>query len=250
VADAAGLQVLTTGYKGNFLCLKRLEHERFKQIAEIQHDNTTYRIAFPLAGDFQLENGLVACGLAIATGAEPAAAIQALEKLEGAPGRLELVGYSKDQAPCYVDYAHKPEALEHVLASLRPFTTGKIICVFGCGGDRDPGKREIMGEISARMADLTIVTDDNPRTEDGTAIRAQIMKAAKGAVEIGDREEAIFSAVSKLQEGDCLVVAGKGHEPGQIVGTKVLPFSDHEVVRRALIESGGTKYGMEYGDSA
>lgn len=243
VAKAAGLEVLTTGHKGDFLSLKRLEHERFKQIAEIQHDNKNYRIEFPLAGDFQMANALVACGLAIATGADAGQAIKALETLNGAPGRLELVGYSKDQAPCYVDYAHKPEALEHVLDSLRPFTAGKIYCVFGCGGDRDPGKREIMGEIATRLGDVVIVTDDNPRTENAEAIRRQVMVGAKGAIEIGDREEAIFHCVNALQKGDCLVVAGKGHEPGQIIGDKILPFSDHEVIRRALSENGGSSYG-------
>lgn len=243
IAKEAGLKILTTGHKGEFLSLKRLEHERFKQIAEIQHDNVTYRIEFPLAGDFQMSNALVACALAIATGAEAGQAIKALENLKGAPGRLELVGYSRDNAPCYVDYAHKPEALEHVIQSLRPFTSGKVYCVFGCGGDRDPGKREIMGEIASRLADVVVVTDDNPRTEKAEEIRRQVMVGTKGAVEIGDREEAIFHCVNALQKGDCLVIAGKGHEPGQIVGDKILPFSDHEVVRRALNEAGGSSYG-------
>lgn len=250
VAKEAGLQVLTTGHKGEFLSLKRLEHERFKQIAEIQHENVTHRIEFPLAGDFQMANALVACGLAIATGADASSAIKALEKLNGAPGRLELVGYSKDQAPCYVDYAHKPEALEHVIQSLRPFTSGKVYCVFGCGGDRDPGKREIMGEIASRLADVVVVTDDNPRTENAAEIRKQVMNGAVGALEIGDREKAIFHCVNALEVGDCLVVAGKGHEPGQIVGDTVLPFSDHEVVRRALSEKGGSSYGATYGASS
>ncbi|MFK7903272.1 MAG: UDP-N-acetylmuramoyl-L-alanyl-D-glutamate--2,6-diaminopimelate ligase [Nitratireductor sp.] len=243
IAKDAGLKVLTTGQNGTYLSLKRLEHERFNQVAEITHEDKIYRVKFPLAGDFQMQNALVACGLAIATGAEPKAAINALQTLQGAPGRLELVGYSKDKAPCYVDYAHKPEALEHVILSLRPFTTGKVYCVFGCGGDRDAGKREIMGEIAQRLADVVVVTDDNPRTENAGAIRAQVMKGAPTALEIGDREEAIFHCISNLQEGDCLVVAGKGHEPGQIVGDKVLAFSDHEVVRRALSEHGGKPYG-------
>lgn len=243
IAKEAGLKVLTTGHKGDFLSLKRLEHERFKQIAEIQHENITYRIAFPLAGDFQMANALVACGLAIATGCDAKQAIMALENLNGAPGRLELVGYSKDQAPCYVDYAHKPEALEHVIQSLRPFTSGKVYCVFGCGGDRDPGKRQIMGEIASRLCDVVVVTDDNPRTENAAEVRKQVMAGAVGAIEIGDREAAIFHCVTALKKGDCLVVAGKGHEPGQIVGDKILPFSDHEVVRRALSENDGTSYG-------
>lgn len=238
-AGESGRNPLTVGRAGKFISLKRVEHERFSQIAEFQHDGKTYRIKFPLAGDFQIANALVAAGLAIASGTDAKTAIHALEHLKGAPGRLELVGRSKEQAPCYVDYAHKPEALENVLTSLRPFTTGKLICVFGCGGDRDPGKRPIMGEIAARLADLVIVTDDNPRSEDPAMIRRQIMEAAKGASEIGDRREAIESAVNMLEAGDCLVVAGKGHETGQLVKGVNHPFSDHDVLREALVAGGG-----------
>ncbi|MGB7335144.1 MAG: UDP-N-acetylmuramoyl-L-alanyl-D-glutamate--2,6-diaminopimelate ligase [Salaquimonas sp.] len=242
-AEASGHQVLTVGRKGAFLKLMRVEHEQFCQIAEIRHEQKLYRIVFPLAGDFQIANGLVAAGLAIASGTDVATALHALEKLQGAPGRLDLVGYSKDKAPCYVDYAHKPEALENVLTSLRPFTTGKLVCVFGCGGDRDPGKREIMGEIASRLSESVIVTDDNPRTEEPAAIRKQILKAAPKAIEIGDRREAIMKAVASLQKGDCLVVAGKGHEVGQTVGAVTHPFSDHEVMRDALIANGGRLVG-------
>jgi UDP-N-acetylmuramoyl-L-alanyl-D-glutamate--2,6-diaminopimelate ligase len=238
-ATQAGRHPLSVGRAGDFISLKRVEHERFSQIAELQHEGVTYRVRFPLAGDFQIANALVAAGLAIASGTQAKTAIHALEHLKGAPGRLELVGRSKDQAPCYVDYAHKPEALENVLLSLRPFTTGKLICVFGCGGDRDPGKRPIMGEIAARLADLVIVTDDNPRSEEPATIRKQIMDAAKGASEIGDRREAIESAVSMLKAGDCLVVAGKGHETGQLVKGVNHPFSDHDVLRDALVGAGG-----------
>ncbi|MFZ1813887.1 MAG: UDP-N-acetylmuramoyl-L-alanyl-D-glutamate--2,6-diaminopimelate ligase [Rhizobiaceae bacterium] len=233
-ARRAGLDVKTVGRKGTFLSLKRVEHERFRQIAEIQIGVDIFRIEFPLAGDFQIANGLVAAGMAIATGTSAADAMAALEKIKGAPGRLDLAGKTETGAAVYVDYAHKPEAMENVLQSLRPFTTGRLMLVFGCGGDRDPGKRPIMGEIAARLSDIAIVTDDNPRNEVPATIRAQIMAECPGGLEIGDRHEAIFRAISMMEAGDCLVVAGKGHEEGQIVGDKTLPFSDHKVVREAL----------------
>ena len=238
VAQKAGLEVLTVGRRGNLLALKRDEHERFRQHAEIMHDGTNYEIDMPLAGEFQISNALVAAGLAIATGTPAADALAALEKLKGASGRLELIGHTPNGAQAYVDYAHKPEALENVLSSVRPFTTGRVVAVFGCGGDRDPGKRPIMGEIASRLADVVIVTDDNPRSEKPEAIRAAIMEAAPGATEIAARREAIRTAVAMLQPGDTLIVAGKGHEIGQIIGDKVLHFSDHEEVRAALAESG------------
>jgi UDP-N-acetylmuramoyl-L-alanyl-D-glutamate--2,6-diaminopimelate ligase len=233
-ARAAGNHVLTVGRKGDFLKLNRVEHERAKQRAEIVHDGDIYEIDLPLAGDFQIANALVSAGLAISTGTSAPAAMAALEKLKGAPGRLDLVGATAAGAPVYVDYAHKPDALENVLASVRPFTTGRVIVVFGCGGDRDRGKRPIMGEIATRLADVTIVTDDNPRTEVPAEIRAAIMAAAPGAIEIGDRRKAIHEAVAMLRAGDTLIVAGKGHEEGQTVGAETLPFSDHDEVRMAL----------------
>lgn len=236
VARKAGLDVLTVGRKGNFLCLKRAEHERFHQRAEIVHDGETYEIDLPLAGDFQIANALVAAGLAMATGTDARTALSALEHLEGAPGRLELVGHTKDGAQAYVDYAHKPEALENVLESVRPFTTGRVVVVFGCGGDRDAGKRPIMGEIATRLADIVVVTDDNPRSEEPASIRRQILDAAPGAMEIADRREAIRTAVSLLRSGDTLIVAGKGHETGQTVGAETRHFSDHEEVAHALQE--------------
>ncbi|MCK9552778.1 UDP-N-acetylmuramoyl-L-alanyl-D-glutamate--2,6-diaminopimelate ligase [Aquamicrobium sp.] len=235
-ARTAGNHVLTVGRKGDFLKLNRVEHERAKQRAEIVHDGDIYEIDLPLAGDFQIANALVSAGLAISTGTSAPAAMAALEKLKGAPGRLDLVGATTAGAPVYVDYAHKPDALENVLASVRPFTTGRVIVVFGCGGDRDRGKRPIMGEIATRLADVTIVTDDNPRTEVPADIRAAIMAAAPGAIEIGDRRKAIHEAVAMLRAGDTLIVAGKGHEEGQTVGAETLPFSDHDEVRMALKE--------------
>lgn len=235
-ARAAGLNVLTVGRHGDFLRLKRVEHERHRQRAEVEVDGVLHEVDLPLAGDFQIANALVSAGLAISTGTSVAKALMALEKLKGAPGRLDLVGTAANGAPVYVDYAHKPDALENVLASVRPFTTGRVIVVFGCGGDRDRGKRPIMGEIATRLADVVIVTDDNPRSEVPETIRAAILEAAPGAIEIGDRRKAIHEAVGMLHAGDTLIVAGKGHEEGQTIGTETLHFSDHEEVRSALRE--------------
>ncbi|WP_281060560.1 cyanophycin synthetase, partial [Mesorhizobium sp. M7A.F.Ca.MR.148.00.0.0] len=235
-ARAAGLEVLTVGRHGDFLRLKRVEHERHRQRAEVEADGVLYEIDLPLAGDFQISNALVSAGLAISTGTPVAKALLGLEKLKGAPGRLDLVGTTGNGAPVYVDYAHKPDALENVLASVRPFTTGRVIVVFGCGGDRDRGKRPIMGEIATRLADVVIVTDDNPRSEVPETIRAAILAAAPGAIEIGDRRQAIHEAVAMLHAGDTLIVAGKGHEEGQAIGSETLHFSDHEEVRAALTE--------------
>jgi len=235
-ARAARLDVCTVGRKGDFLSLKRVEHFRDKQVAEVHVGGDIFEVHLPLAGDFQIANALVSAGLAIVTGVPVAKAFQALQHIKGAPGRLELVGQTRDGALCYVDYAHKPDALENVLASVRPFTTGRVVVVFGCGGDRDKGKRPIMGEVATRLADVTIVTDDNPRSEVADVIRSEIMAAAPGAMEIGDRARAIRDAVGMLRAGDTLIVAGKGHEEGQIVGNTVLPFSDHEEIRKALAE--------------
>jgi UDP-N-acetylmuramoyl-L-alanyl-D-glutamate--2,6-diaminopimelate ligase len=233
-AGRAGCEVLTVGRKGDFLTLKRVEHFRHKQMAEIHCGADIYEVDIPLAGDFQVANALVAAGLAMSTGVSPAAVMAGLGKLVGASGRLELVGHTVDGALAYVDYAHKPEALENVLASVRPFTTGRVIVVFGCGGDRDKGKRPLMGEIASRLADVVIVTDDNPRSEVPAVIRSEILAAAPGALEIGDRAEAIRTACGMLKSGDTLIVAGKGHEEGQIVGDKVLPFSDQAEIDKAL----------------
>ncbi len=237
-ATEAGLDVKTVGRKGSFLTLKRVEHFRHKQTAEIHCDGEIYEVDIPLAGDFQVANALVAAGLAIATGVTPPMVMAALEKLTGASGRLELVGHTQEGALAYVDYAHKPEALENVLTSVRPFTTGRVIVVFGCGGDRDKGKRPLMGEIATRLADVVIVTDDNPRSEEPATIRAEIMAEAQGATEIADRAEAIRYACEMLDVGDTLIVAGKGHEEGQIVGDRVFPFSDQAEIEKALAGEG------------
>ncbi|UXN05573.1 MULTISPECIES: UDP-N-acetylmuramoyl-L-alanyl-D-glutamate--2,6-diaminopimelate ligase [unclassified Bartonella] len=227
-------KVLTVGRKGSFIRIKRVEHERYRQYAEIEYDNEIYEILLPLAGDFQIANALVAAGIAIATGVPGAAVFRALERVKGAPGRLDLVGTTSDGGAVYVDYAHKPDAMDNVLKSVRPFTKGKVIVVFGCGGDRDKGKRAIMGEIASNLADIVIVTDDNPRSENPDDIRRQILKGATNAIEIGDRRAAIREGVALMGAGDTLIIAGKGHEEGQIIGSKVLPFSDHAEVHAAL----------------
>jgi UDP-N-acetylmuramoyl-L-alanyl-D-glutamate--2,6-diaminopimelate ligase len=192
-------------------------------------------VDLPLLGAFQVENALLAAGLVLAVEGEGRAeeTLRALAGLKGVAGRLERVG-EVDGALCIVDYAHKPDALAHVLDALRPFTPGRLVCVFGCGGDRDRGKRPLMGRIAVEKADIVIVTDDNPRSEDPAAIRAEILSGAKGAREVGNRGEAIKIAVSELKPGDVLVVAGKGHETGQTIGGETFPFSDHEEVRAAI----------------
>jgi UDP-N-acetylmuramoyl-L-alanyl-D-glutamate--2,6-diaminopimelate ligase len=235
-ATDAGHTVRTVGRKGSYLTLKRVEHFRHKQVAEVHTEGQIFEVDIPLAGDFQVANALVAAALAMSSGVPAKVAMTALEKLKGASGRLELVGHTKDGALAYVDYAHKPDALENVLSSVRPFTTGRVIVVFGCGGDRDRGKRPIMGEIACRLADVVIVTDDNPRSEEPASIRSEIMAAAKCASEIEDRSQAIREAVGMLSSGDTLIVAGKGHEEGQTIGSVTLPFSDHAELRKALEE--------------
>ncbi len=239
VATGASARVMTVGRKGDFLKLKRLEHERSRQIAEIEAEGRIHRIILPLAGSFQMANALVAAGLAIATGVPVAGALAALEGLKGASGRLELAGTTPAGVPVFVDYAHKPEALENVITSVRPFTTGRVIVVFGCGGDRDRAKRPMMGEIATRLADMVIVTDDNPRSEDPAKIRAAIMAAAPGAREVGDRRLAIREAIAGAAAGDTVIVAGKGHETGQKIGDVTHPFSDHAEVRVAISELQG-----------
>ena len=242
-ASARGLDVRTTGVKGDTVRLIAARTEGFHQHLRIQAPGAQgydqdYAIRLPLVGGFQVENALLAAGLVLATPAGDAdrpGVIAALEHLTGVPGRMERIGEANGGL-CLVDYAHKPEALEGVLTALRPFATGRLHLVFGCGGDRDRGKRPLMGAIAARLADAVIVTDDNPRSEDPAAIRAAILAATPGAVEIGDRAEAIRAAVRALAPGDVLVVAGKGHETGQIVGSQILPFSDHDVLRAAIAE--------------
>jgi UDP-N-acetylmuramoyl-L-alanyl-D-glutamate--2,6-diaminopimelate ligase len=232
-AKEAGRRVMTVGRAGEDLKLERLVREGFAQRMSVACEGRVFDVRLPLLGDYQASNALVAAGLAIAAGEGAGRVLPTLQGLAGVAGRLEIVGEANGGL-AVVDYAHKPEALAAVLDALRPFATGKLVCVMGCGGDRDKGKRPIMGAIAAEKADVVIVTDDNPRTEEPAAIRAEILAAAAGAQEIGDRAEAIRAGMALLEKGDVLVIAGKGHETGQIVGDNVLPFSDREEVRKAL----------------
>src|SRR5204863_3568191 len=197
-----------------------------------------HTVDLPLVGEFQAMNVLAALGLVVATGAALDAALPALPCLSGVPGRMQLVGESATGAPVFVDYAHTPDALASVLAALRPHAEGRLAVVFGAGGDRDRGKRPLMGQVAAALADLVYVTDDNPRSEPPEEIRRAILAAAPNAVEIGDRREAITAAIAELRRGDILVIAGKGHETGQIIGNTTLPFDDaagaHEIIAAGL----------------
>jgi len=236
VAEAAkkrDLKIIAVGEQGADIKFVGATIDGFNQIVTIMHEGHTYKVRLPLVGAFQVQNAGIAAGLAIATGAEPARAFAAMEKLVGAKGRLELAG-THNGAPIFIDYAHKPDALKKALESLRPYARGKLVVVFGAGGDRDTGKRPIMGRIASENADRVIVTDDNPRSESPAAIRAAILAEAPGAVEIGDRAEAIEKTIAALAAGDVLLIAGKGHEMGQIIGDRIVPFSDHEAVTAAL----------------
>jgi UDP-N-acetylmuramoyl-L-alanyl-D-glutamate--2,6-diaminopimelate ligase len=229
-----GLKVVTFGSGDSDLRLVRQVPQAAGQDLEIEVFGRKRAVSLPISGTFQAANVLAALGLTLATGAKEDKALNALARLQGVPGRLEPIGDTPAGGHVYVDYAHKPGALEAVLTAVRPHTAKRLVVVFGCGGDRDPGKRPMMGEIAARLADRVIVTDDNPRTEDPAPIRKAILEAAPGAIEIGDRKAAIVTAATELEAGDTLVIAGKGHETGQIVGAKVLPFDDRDVARAAI----------------
>jgi UDP-N-acetylmuramoyl-L-alanyl-D-glutamate--2,6-diaminopimelate ligase len=236
-ARARGLRIIAVGSKsdgaGEGIGLIDADIDGFAQKLTLEHRGRKYAIRLPLVGEFQIENALVSAGLAIGTGSAPDQVFEALEQLEGAKGRLERVA-ERNGAPIFVDYAHKPDALAKALQALRPYAKRKLVVVFGAGGDRDAGKRPLMGAIAAEYADTVIVTDDNPRSENPDHIRAAILAAAMGAKDIGDRAEAIRAAIAGLQPGDALLIAGKGHETGQIVGNSTLPFSDHDAVAAAL----------------
>jgi UDP-N-acetylmuramoyl-L-alanyl-D-glutamate--2,6-diaminopimelate ligase len=232
-ARARGLEIFTVGRNGTSVTLLETRIDGFAQIMRVANAGREYQVRLPLVGGFQVENALVAAGIALATGDDGPAVFAALASLEGAKGRLELVGERRG-APVFVDYAHKPDALAKALEALRPYTRRRLVVVLGAGGDRDQGKRPIMGAIAVEKADRVIVTDDNPRSEDPASIRTAILAAAPGALEIGDRGTAIAQAVADLEPGDVLLIAGKGHETGQIVGNKVLPFSDQETAREAI----------------
>jgi UDP-N-acetylmuramoyl-L-alanyl-D-glutamate--2,6-diaminopimelate ligase len=237
-ARQRGQRILGVGAAAEEIRVLALKPEGFRQRIRVNALGRDYDVPLPLAGAFQASNALVAAGLAIAAGIDPDKTFDALAGLRGPAGRLELAGRRHNGAMIYVDYAHKPEALATVLQTLRPLATGRVVAVIGAGGDRDPGKRPLMGAAAAANADVVIVTDDNPRSEEPAAIRRAILAGAPEAIEIGDRAEAIAQAVAMLEPGDVLCVAGKGPETGQIVGKKVLPFSDMEQVRRALAVEG------------
>lgn len=234
LAWARGHRVINTGRAGSDIGLIESVPDGMGQRLRIAHQGQQYTVFFPLPGLFQALNALLAVGLAIGVGAPPEEVFPALSHLKGVPGRLELVSRVPTGAPVYVDYAHTPDALLTVLEALRPHVRGRIHLVFGCGGDRDRGKRPQMGRIAAAHADRVIVTDDNPRSEDPAAIRKEVIAAAPGAIEIVDRKAAIEAALAALAADDLLVVAGKGHETGQIIGRHVVPFSDAEIVRNAI----------------
>jgi len=232
-AAARDLSVLSVGERGTDLKLIGREPRADSQLLTIAFHGRTHSVALPLAGLFQASNALVAAALAIALGEDQASVFGALAKLTGAPGRLERVARARSGAPIYVDYAHTPDALQTVLKALRPHVKGALWVVFGCGGDRDAGKRPLMGAIAAEFADRAIVTDDNPRSENPAEIRRQILRDVPAATEIGDRREAIRHAVARLEPDDLLVIAGKGHESGQIIAGAVHPFSDRDEAIRA-----------------
>lgn len=232
-----GVRVFTVGERGHDIRIRAVEPLGLSQRLSLDVLGYPIDVMLPLAGTFQAANAVMAAGLAISAGVDPNKVVAALETLTGAPGRLEKAGETTNGAAVFIDYAHKPDAIRAALAALRPMTRGRLIVVFGAGGDRDSGKRPLMGQAATEAADIVIVTDDNPRSEDPALIRKAIVAGAPGAIEIAGRGEAIAAAVAMLKPGDVLCVAGKGHETGQTIGDKVLPFSDHEAVAEAL---GGT----------
>ena len=234
VAKDRGLTLFTVGRDGESLRLLSARIDGFAQILAIEHDGKRHTVRLPLVGGFQAANALAAAGLVMATGGSAEDVLPRLAVLKGARGRLDLAGTAPSGAPIFIDYAHTPDALAKALDALRPYVESRLVVVFGCGGDRDKGKRPEMGAVAIAKADLAIVTDDNPRSEAPGQIRREILAAAPGAAEIGDRAQAITDAVAMLQRGDVLLVAGKGHETGQTVGTTVIPFSDHDAVAAAL----------------
>ena len=237
-AVAHGQTILSVGAMGQGMTLVGRTLLPFGQRLRLQAWGRAHDFVLPLAGAFQASNALVAAGLCIAAGESVERTLEALRRLEGAPGRLQRVGPGRRGGEAYVDYAHTPDGLATVLAALRPHAQGRLIVVFGAGGDRDRGKRPQMGAIAADLADIAFVTDDNPRSEDPASIRAQIMAGATGLHEIADRRSAILAATALLEAGDVLIVAGKGHEQGQTIGDQVLPFDDVEETHRALARGG------------
>ena len=234
-AEKRELRVLTVGERGEFIRLHSRMPTQLGQMLEVEHDGVKRTIKLPLIGAYQAANALTSCALAIATGSDAGMVFEAASRLQPVRGRLERAAISAKGAPVYVDYAHTPDALEAAIAALRPHVEGKLITVFGAGGDRDQGKRSEMGAAAASGSEVVIVTDDNPRGEDPGAIRAAVLDGAPGAIEIGDRREAIAEAIRRAEAEDIVLVAGKGHEQGQIIGSgdtmRILPFDDVQVAR-------------------
>lgn len=237
-AKARGLQLVGCGWRAKDFKIKEIWPRPNAQRLELSWMGRSASLELPLIGEFQALNAVCAATLALALGEEEGAVWAALERLAPVRGRMEAVGATMGGAHVFVDYAHTPDGLDVLLRAARPHAPGRIVLVFGCGGDRDRDKRAKMGAIAARFADIVIVTDDNPRTEDPAAIRAAVMQGCPAACEIGDRRLAIETAIGLLQPGDALLIAGKGHETGQIIGREVLPFSDQEEARRALMARG------------
>lgn len=233
IARMRGNPIIAVGEHGDTIRLVSRAPTLLDQKLEIAFGGETYRVGLPLIGGYQAANALVAAGLVIATGGDPAQTFANLARLQPVRGRLERAAISKTGAPVYVDYAHTPDAIEAAIAALKPHAAGRLILVFGAGGDRDPGKREPMGQAAIAGADLVFVTDDNPRGEDASAIRRAVMKGCPEATEIGDRRAAIEAAIAAAGSEDIVLIAGKGHEQGQIVGELVLPFDDVSVAREA-----------------
>lgn len=239
MAQARDCKTITYGLHGHDIHLRSIAAHGHGQDLTLDFFGKRHDISLNIVGRFQVWNALCALGLAIGMGMDADQALAALPKLTGVHGRLQHVGTHSCGAPIFIDYAHTPDALETVLNALRPHVSGqgRLLVVFGCGGNRDRGKRPVMGEIAQRLADIAIVTDDNPRFEDAATIRADILSGCQtqpSMHEIADRETAIRTAVEQLNTGDILVIAGKGHEPGQIIGDKVLPFDDGTIARHAL----------------
>ena len=243
VATTRGLKPFTVGEGGKAIRLISRKPGALGQETKIVCEGQAYAIRLPLIGSYQVANALVAAGLAIASGCASAQVFDAVSRLQPVRGRLERAAITQAGAPVYIDYAHTPDALEAAIAALRPHVSGRLITVFGAGGDRDKGKRAPMGEVAVQGSELVFVTDDNPRGEDPASIRAEVMRGAAGAQEIGDRRQAIAAAIAAAGSTDIVLVAGKGHEQGQIIGAganrRVLPFDDVTVARECAAELSG-----------
>lgn len=241
-ARAAGLRTMTTGARGADLRIARAAPHAGGRSMEVEHAGGVVSIDFPFIGAFQAENALLAAGVVIASGFAAGDVLSLLPKLDGVPGRMQRV-IEENGAAVYIDYAHTPDAIATALAAIRPHVKNRLIAIIGAGGDRDKTKRPHMGRAAALGADLVIVADDNPRSEDPAEIRRQVLAGAPKAMEIGDRHEAIAAAVAMLKKGDVLLIAGKGHETGQIVGDATLPFDDAAVAREEAAKLGGLGRG-------